>query len=331
MPHAVILACAAAPLQPVLAGGEPVTRVQLLPMGTIALRDGRGPFHLRDLDHARRVIEETRRRAGRTDIPVDYDHQSVFGAVKGVGGQAPAAGWIRPDSLEADARGIWAEVEWTAAAREALADRRWRYLSPLFRYDEKTGEVVSIENAGLTNSPAIEELMAVAANEERRMDTSAIALALGLAEDAGVDEILAAIAAMKEQMAGAQEAAVSAAVAAATAERDGQLAAARAEVADLASRLATFQEEAASRLVDDAIAAGKLTPAQRAFWLAQAKSKPEETAAYLATAPVILAPGRSDLVPASATPGSAPLTDDELAVARAFGLNPAAFAAAKGA
>ncbi|MBS3961624.1 MAG: hypothetical protein KGZ61_07325, partial [Sandarakinorhabdus sp.] len=186
--------------------GAPITRVQLLPIGQVHLRDGRGPFLLPP-EHASAVVEATRRKAGRTAIMIDYDHQSFYGAKDGVGGRAPAAGWIDPASLSVDATGIWGTVEWTPAAGQRLKAREYRYLSPLFSYDEKTKIVSSILNAGLTNTPAIEALAAVASEdrsslqENAQMDYSKIAAALGLADTATEEEVMAKIASLTASMA----------------------------------------------------------------------------------------------------------------------------------
>lgn len=107
------------------------------------------------------VIDATKAYAGRTEIVIDYDHQSVFGAKDGVGGTAKAAGWIK--ELQARADGIWGRVEWTAAAEAAIKAGEYRYLSPVLMND-KTGKVRAIRNAALTNSPALEQLAQVAAS-----------------------------------------------------------------------------------------------------------------------------------------------------------------------
>lgn len=171
---------------------EPVKRVLLLPMGKIVLRDGRGPFRLDSIAHAREVVAASQARAGRTDLAIDYDHQSYYGAGPGKGGRAPAAGWIK--RLSADDAGIWGEVEWTPAADAALRAREYRYISPLFAAD-KDGRVLLLRNAGLVNDPAIESLPAVAAGtlQDAQMNYSPIAAALCLDASATLEDIVSAI------------------------------------------------------------------------------------------------------------------------------------------
>lgn len=91
---------------------------KLAPAGQFSARDGRGPFDAGDLASMQAIVDRTRRYHGTTDMMVDYDHQSLFGAKDGVGGRAPAAGWVR--ELEARSDGIYGRIEWTAAARAAI-------------------------------------------------------------------------------------------------------------------------------------------------------------------------------------------------------------------
>src|ERR1044072_6239278 len=105
------------------------TRILLFPMGRHVTRDGRGPFILKGTAHADRVIAATKSRLGSCASFFDYDHQVVADVAKS-GTQAKAAGWIKSSALSADDQGIWGEVEWTPAARAALADRGYRSVRP---------------------------------------------------------------------------------------------------------------------------------------------------------------------------------------------------------
>ncbi len=51
--------------------------------------------------------------------------------------------------------------KWTAAASAHIAADEIRYVSPVFSYDAKTGEVLDILNVALTNNPAIDGMQAV--------------------------------------------------------------------------------------------------------------------------------------------------------------------------
>jgi phage I-like protein len=176
----------------VIDGGKPGGWIILLPNGRFSGRDGRGPYSVNNATHMAVVVTETKKRAGITELVIDYDHQSMFSAVPGVGGLAPAAGWIKEYEVRDD--GLYGRVEWTEKAAQAIRAGEYRYISPVYHHT-KTGEVIRLISAGLTNTPNL-DLAAVAARanpnqQEENMDK--IALALGLAQGAGEDDILAAI------------------------------------------------------------------------------------------------------------------------------------------
>lgn len=162
--------------------------VHLLPKGSFHGRDGRGPWSVRN---AEAVIQATQARAGKTQIPIDYDHQSDFAARPGVGGTAPAAGWIKGLQVRAD--GVWGLAEWTRAALAKLAAREYRYISPVFAFDKETGEVRSIHRAGLTNSPNLDLNAVAAAGDQMDDELTEIRSELGLPLDASLSDIINAI------------------------------------------------------------------------------------------------------------------------------------------
>ncbi|MBP7934369.1 MAG: hypothetical protein KA354_06940, partial [Phycisphaerae bacterium] len=65
-------------------------RVLLVPWGEVA--SANGCFVVDELS-AREVMAAF--TAHGTDVPIDYEHQSLGGAYSSPSGQAPAAGWIR--------------------------------------------------------------------------------------------------------------------------------------------------------------------------------------------------------------------------------------------
>ena len=68
-----------------LVNGAPARRVKLLPIGTFTLRDGRGPFRVRDSAHANQVVAATRAWLGTADFNWDYNHQVL---ATGAGGRS---------------------------------------------------------------------------------------------------------------------------------------------------------------------------------------------------------------------------------------------------
>ncbi len=99
-----------------------------------------------------------------TDLVIDYHHASV-GPAQGSGG-APAAGWITNLVLRANDAELWGSVLWTAAARDVIGKREYRYLSPALLFgapDPVTGNAVPmrIHSVALTNTPFMTELQAL--------------------------------------------------------------------------------------------------------------------------------------------------------------------------
>ena len=162
--------------------------VHLVPAGRFDGIDGRGPYRLTD---PARVVAETRQRAGKRKMVIDYEHQSINSQKNGK--PAPAAGWIVGMEVRED--GIWGLVEWTETAAAHIAKREYRYISPVFRH-LKDGTITSIDNAALTNSPNLDQLVALnraGATMENDLASKLAAAAklLGLPETAGQADIQA--------------------------------------------------------------------------------------------------------------------------------------------
>lgn len=169
--------------------------LQLVPAGTFTGRNGQGPWTTGDKASMEQIAANTRQLAGSTEPVIDYDHQAIFSAVPGVGGKAPAAGWIKELKVQDD--GIYGRVEWTAAAATAIKAKEYRYLSPVFFHEKTTGRVLAIRMAGLTNTPNL-DLVAVAASalftsNENGASMDKILAALGLAKGTNEDGVVAAI------------------------------------------------------------------------------------------------------------------------------------------
>jgi phage I-like protein len=135
--------------------------VHICPSGTIATRDGRGPYRFADSEA---VIRASRAKSGRAKMLVDYEHQSFLG--KHSGSPAIAAGWIV--GMQARQDGIWALVEWTEKAAAHIKAREYRYLSPVLLH-APDGAVTRIDNVALTNSPNLNEMTALSRQERPAM------------------------------------------------------------------------------------------------------------------------------------------------------------------
>lgn len=284
------------------AGQDKAVWNKLVPAGTFKARDGRGPFHAGGKSEMEAVLARTKKYAGGTELMIDYDHQSFLSAVKGVGGRAPAAGWIK--ELEVREDGIWGLIEWTALAARSIKRGEYRYLSPSFSND-KAGNIHTIFNAGLLNMPAM-DLVAIAAGADlstpTEPDMKNLAKALGLPEDADEKTILAAITALSADRsrilttAGLKpEATIDelvitlAALKTSTAAFDptkfvpiDQVTALQTEVTSLKAELVGDKATAA---VDKAIEDGKLLPALRDWGLNLFKADQTQFTAFVDKAP----------------------------------------------
>lgn len=338
MPISVSIAALAAALP--VGEGAPAAPAEfrLLPLGRFRTADGSGRPEgvaagwLLDAAAAQAVADEFNARADARVI--DYEHQTL--SAENNGQPAPAAGWI--GRLEARADGLYAVgVEWTARAAAMIAAREYRYISPVFVSDKRSGRVLRVLHAALTNFAGLDgltDLSALAARffpahqEEPMKD---LLKALGLPETATEAEALAALAALKSAHQGelsalraqAPDPAQYVSIATLTAVR-GELAAAAAELAALKAK---DRDAEVNKVVTEALAAGKLTPATEAWARDLGKSDLAKLTAYVAAAPVVVAPGQSQTGGQGPAGQSHQHADVDLAVMKALGLTAEQFAA----
>ena len=318
------------------------TWIQLLPAGEVKGRDGRGPYRVGDEADMQQIVDATLKRAQATDLFVDYCHQAIFGAIPGVGGTAPAAGWIKQLQVRPD--GIFGRVEWTPAGAEKIRAGEYRYLSPTF-FSDAAGRVLLIFNASLINTPNF-ELEAVAASDRslsiQEHDMKRIAAELGLGETATEDDIVAAVRTMKSA-----HSTVAAAVGLqAQATADAITAAIAAKAPDPAkyvpieqylaaqSALSTLQKDGAKAkaetVVAEAIAAGKVAPATKEWALAYASQDPAGFEAFVKAQPVIVSPQAQNPNPEKKPlAGAVDLSASDLQVQTQMGLSKEVFEAAR--
>lgn len=352
----VALAACAFALPPV--GPELTLDIQLTPAGAFRPSDGREmsvpAWHI-DQAVAARVME---RFNARLNPPVvDYEHQTLH---KETNGQpAPAAAWMR--ALQWRDTGLWASVELTSRAAELIQAGEYRYVSPVFRYDENTGDVLAIEMAAFTNHPAIDGMEPLARRAAATFGFSdpdkdhsmnpllkAILAALALPETTTEDQAIAACAALRpkldtlDQLATTLGTAPEGAVAACSALKTRAAAVPDPAkyvpvgvVEEIKGQLAALSAENIDRkvneLVDQGLADGRLLPAQKDWATGLGKSDIASLTSYLGTAQPLAA------LSATQTGGRRPaggkdengLTADELAVCSATGIDPKDFAASK--
>ncbi|MEW6562721.1 MAG: phage protease [Pseudomonadota bacterium] len=279
-PQAVALAACAYALS---ADGE----IQLLPAGEFHAVDGRphdAPCWLTDAAIAEKLIADIAARAN--PLVIDYEHQTLLSAENGE--PAPAAGWFKSLRWE-DGVGLFATVEWTERAIAYIDAGEYKFISPVIAYDKATGAIKKLINAALTNNPAIDGMAEVVArltaefNPQENLSMEIEELLrqlrwmLNLPTLATQEEILAelqkgidqikqgdgeAIAANTLGIVGLSQARATD-IAALTAKLDTATAALTAAQTELAALKAEKTEAEITGIVEAALTAGRLLPAQK--------------------------------------------------------------------
>lgn len=324
--------------------------IQLFKMGAHPSRNGKPKIvRVDDLAHAERIAATTAAYHRSNDMVIDYDHQTIFAAKDGVGGQARAAGWS--GKVFATESGVFAEVDWNEAAASALDRKEYRYISPVFVHDRE-GRPIFVVNATLTNTPSLDLLPAAASAFSQligvqSMNLSSIAKALGLGEDATEEEVLRAIAnlnsapatmtAIATVLGAAADADL---VAAATALKEkadkasnpdpakfvpvATVAELQTSVQSLTASLDALQADKRKAKIDQAQAEGKLPPAL----VAHATSITDETAldAFLGALPAG-GLGKPAITDPAKLNADGKLDEEQLALCSSMGWDPEAYLA----
>lgn len=149
--------------------------------------------------------------AQRTPLPVlvDYDHFS-YDPDK----PTEAAGWIT--ALQPRADGLYGRIDWTDAGQAAVANGRYRLLSPVWLPAEmeslggQRARPLKLDTCGLTNCPNLRGIAPLSNRsgaspapgqnpKPKNTNMQKITACLGLAADAAEDAVLAALGALKNR------------------------------------------------------------------------------------------------------------------------------------
>jgi phage I-like protein len=263
-----------------LEGPVAPARVLIAPWGEV--ESANGSFVVDDESAALAV---TAFEKHSTDLPIDYEHQTLGGVYASPSGQAPAAGWIKRLIAEPGV-GVFADIEWTPQATRMLAAKEYRYLSPVVIVRKRDRKLTSIHSVALTNKPAIVGMNPIVnrADGIRRRDGDPQVADDGRPGTASVP-------------AGHVPCSDSDAIARlchvldlpASVELYDVLVAAGEQLVELKRQ--TGEERVKQRVVE-AMKAGKLVEAQRGWAEALIGSDEALFDQWLATAPVVLRPGR---------------------------------------
>lgn len=146
------------------------------------------------------------------DRSIDLEHMSLD--TKAPNWDPDARGWFKMELRDGD---LWAtDVRWTPDGAERLRSGKQRFISPCFSFDKETHRVSEVVNAAICAIPATMDAPALVAAslllgktfgtlsvEANKMDEMKKVLsALGLKDDATLEDCLAAIKALQEDEGG---------------------------------------------------------------------------------------------------------------------------------
>ncbi len=293
-------------------GDEPPTRIMIFAAGgTIRTRDGR----TYRIDLAKLAA---RFAADGVKIPLDVNHSTEILAPRGE--RADPVGWVT--AVELAGAALFGTVEWIDPAGATKLLRTYPYVSPAFPAPK--GEAEWLKSIALVASPALGNQPALAAadpeeTQEPLMKT--VLAALGLAETASEAECLAAVTALNVRSADSVPKAV----------HDATLATLAATTADLDAIRAAGRKAEIDGLIEGALKAKKILPAQRDHYTALCATDAglASVKALIEASPVLLGASGLDDKP---TPGSevATLSAEDRVVMEQLGISEADFREANG-
>jgi len=312
--------------------------IEIMPVGDFRLADQRAGLRLHlDPASAPEIIAASFAAAFGGELMIDFDHRSLADQKLA---DSRAAGWIK--AMRVEGARLMASVVWTPEGRAALEGRSYRFISPVFQH-RPDGAVMRIEGAGLVNDPALPQLRQLASKETPMDPIKEIAGLLGIDADKPA-EIVARVTALSTVE--TQLASIVSAAGVAGDDAVRQVCARLAKPAptidptkhvsveafnEVQTQLASLQKQVGDQRIADAIEAGreagKITPANEA-WFRQLASKDMALFdAGLAQAPVLVNLGDRQLagrVPPRATGDT--LDPLERQVASRMGVSDADFA-----
>jgi phage I-like protein len=282
---------------PAVADGNVPEWVELIPAGIqVKGLDGREWINDKPQDILNHF--NALKQSGR-ELVFDFEHSTELKAPKG--DKAPASGW-GVEMQQREDGSIWAKVNWNEEGSKAIAAKEYRYLSPVLIYEKNTRRIVGIQSVALTNKA---NLLVTALNsqdfsppETPTMDIKQLLALLGLPETATLDEALAAIKALQSE----KEAAMNHASHppldkfVPRADYDTALNQAQAATAKLAEIQKQSRDAEIETAINQALAAGKITPATKDYHVANCQQDGglARFKAFVATAPEIAAPSGLD-------------------------------------
>ncbi len=282
----------------------------LIPLGNFAGRDGRQWNN----DNAQAVINQT-----VLPFILDIDHSSELT------NDTSASGWFT--ELKIADNHIYGKLEVNEKGRKALNNKEFKYYSPAFLVDKKTGQILAFTSVALTNKPNLNvpALNSAGGNDnlanltkEEIFMLAALLAALGLSADADQQTALNTIQSLKKQTPD-----LNSFVPKATHEQVvTELNAANQKLADINRAI---HDKAVEVAINAAISDKKIAPADKDYYLAQCATEKglEDFRRFIsAKAPII---GTADLPSTPPEGGEMALNSEQKGLLSQLGLVAADF------
>lgn len=282
--------------------------IKILPRGHVVSQ--KGEFDV-DEESYKLMVNHFKNRG--LDLVIDYEHQTL----KDV--EAPAGGWIKELKLKED--GIYAVVEWTKKASEYLANKEYRYLSPVVYVRKDDKKAVLLHSVALTNTPAIDGMKPIINSMGlddfdieggNTMDLKLLISILGLNEDATEEDVKKAIEELAKKVKEGDIVANKELLDALDLKEDVSLEDAKAKVTALKDSTASpegfvpmamfealansVKKKETNDLIEMALKDGKLMPAQKEWAEQYALKDPEGFKGFIEKAPQIVPLGENKYV-----------------------------------
>lgn len=293
--------------------------IPVLPIGHV--KSTRGDFEVDSRD-VEKIIRQFESR--KLDLVIDYEHQTLSDI------QAPAAGWIK--NLYPGTNALMAKVEWTEKGRDYIANKEYRYLSPVVFVTKKDQHATLLHSAALTNVPAIDGMYAITnsdkldlkeiEDEEEKengtMELEKLIKLLGLEEGAAEEDVMAKLTEILEKCKQKEESDPKAQEpgkaeeemvanktvldllglpgSARTEDVTAKIMSFKAGDSVLKSRVEQLEKQAAQRNADDlvevALKSGKISAAQKEWASAYALKDPKGFSLFTDKAPAVVPMGK---------------------------------------
>ena len=283
--------------------------VKILPMGFVKTQKGNFIVDNESVNFMRKAFKDR-----KLDIVVDYEHQTLNDV------QAPAGGWIKDFYIKDNV--VVAKVEWTEKAKEYIANKEYRYLSPVVLVRKTDNKAVILHSVALTNTPAIDGMYTIKnsiniedieGGEDDMNLLQELIKMLGLAEGATEDQVLAKLKEIQEasvadpsnqeviankevlKLLDLKEDARQEDVTSKIMELKNPVAKGQVSAAEFKALKDKLDKKEAGDVVMLAMKEGKITPAQKEWAEEYALKAPEGFKKYVETANVVVSMGELDI------------------------------------